>query len=67
MILTLIIVGYVLGFTGTYAYCKYIRNKKHNNDWEDVFYTIMFSIIWIIALPLLVFLLNDFGKPPKWL
>lgn len=60
---------YLVGFVLAYVLCKRIRNRQNENEWNDVFWTIVTSLLsWITFISFLIldFKLNN-KKPPKWL
>ena len=62
---------YISGFILTYLFCKWLRNKKDNNNWEDVGITIIASLFsWVMVIVVGVIGLVETIKvknPPKWL
>lgn len=59
---------YLVGFIFAYVLCKRIRNRQNENEWNDVFWTIVAGFLsWISFFVFLIAELTNNKKPPKWL
>ena len=61
---------YLVGFLSTYILIKHIRNKQTENEWHDVLWTFVNSLLsWVSFISLLIAYVskNNNTKPPKWL
>lgn len=67
------IVIYLIGYFFAYLLCKYARNKSNQNNWSDVFLSIIISAgswatcVLILFIILLVNLSKTNSKPPNFL
>lgn len=59
---------YLVGFVLAYVLCKRIRNRQNENEWDDVFWTIVASFLSYISVFIFLILeVTNNKKPPKWL